>query len=106
PSYYQLYRIYLALNDKEKAEYYKKLLLDKYPDSDFSKIIKNPAYADEVKSASSKIQQYYEVTYDAFLNGQYSEVIKRKTLADSLYPNNSLEAKFDYLKALSIGKLE
>jgi TolA-binding protein len=53
PSYYQLYRLYQAMKDMPKSDYYKNLLLEKYPDSDYAMIIKNPNYMAE--KAAKKI---------------------------------------------------
>lgn len=105
PSYYNLYRLYIALNDSAKAERYKDYLLKNYPESEYSKLILNPNYFADAKKKSAVLQIFYENTYRAYLNGQYADVIDRKTLADTLFPrNNPLAGKFALLKAMAIGK--
>ena len=105
-SYYQLYRIYLALGEKEKSDHYKNIILDEHGDSEYAAIIRNPNYASEMAGRKSKLELYYEETYRKYLNGEYASVIQRKTESDILYPQNPLIPKFDYLKALSIGKTQ
>lgn len=105
PVYYHLYRINLEVN-KAKAEYYKNILLKDYPESEYSKIIQNPSYIKESEISIKKLHSFYEETYLAYNNKQYQVVIQRKTVADSLFPSNALKPKFDYLKALSIGKTQ
>jgi tetratricopeptide (TPR) repeat protein len=102
-AYYHLYRIYLAHGNTERSNYYKNLLLDKYPDSDFAMIIKNPNYMAEKAAKKSSLEIFYEETYHKYLNGEYADVIMRKAQADQMYPGNVLVPKFDLLKTLAIG---
>ncbi|MEO8146308.1 MAG: tetratricopeptide repeat protein [Bacteroidia bacterium] len=104
PSYYNLYRTYLTLKDQEKSDYYKNILLNDYPESEFAKMILNPNYWRETQKKTEILEVFYENTYKAYLNQQYASVIERKSTADELYPKNKLMPKFDYLKALAIGK--
>ena len=105
PSYYNLYRLYMALNDSINAAKYKDYLITNYPESEYSKLLLNPNYFAEAKKKTAVLQVFYENTYRAYLNGQYSDVIERKTLADTLFSkNNALSGKFALLKALAIGK--
>jgi tetratricopeptide (TPR) repeat protein len=103
-TYYNLYRSYLSLKDSAKADYYKNILLDKYPDSEYSKIILNPNYFAENQKKTAILQVFYENTFRAYQNGQYGAVIERKATADSLFPPNELTPKFEFLKALAVGK--
>src|SRR5258706_7675596 len=41
-SYYNLYRIYLAVDDSAKRDYYKNILLNQYPESEYAALIRNP----------------------------------------------------------------
>ncbi len=106
PCYYQLYRIYLALNNTSKSDYYKNIILTQHDESEYAQIIKNPNYAAELAGRKSNLEIYYEETYRKYLNGEYASVIQRKGEADVLFPQNALVPKFDYLKALSIGKTQ
>ena len=104
PTYYNLYRINLTIKNNERAEYYKNLILTKYPESEFARLIKNPNAAEEEKTSEMKLNSYYEDTYNSYLGGQYPNVIARKFASDSIFPGNALKPKFDYLRTLSIGR--
>ncbi|MEO5570323.1 MAG: tetratricopeptide repeat protein [Bacteroidia bacterium] len=103
-TYYNLYRSYLTLKDTAKADYYKDILLNQYPESEYSKIIMNPNYYKENQKKTAILQVFYENTFRAYQNGQYAAVIERKSTADSLFPPNALTPKFEFLKALAVGK--
>lgn len=102
--YYQLYRLYLAIGDETRATIYKDILLKNYPDSEYAKLITTPDSKRGTIADLNEIEQFYTATYQAYTEGKYSEVINRCTTADSIYSKNALMPKFDYLKALSIGR--
>ena len=104
-AYYKLYLLFKELKNNERAEYYKSLILAQYPDSEFAKIVQDPDYLKNKKDNAGRVKKYYQNTYQYYLDGNFPEVIKRKFKADSLFPNNDLKAKFDYLKALSAAKI-
>jgi tetratricopeptide (TPR) repeat protein len=104
PAYYNLYRTNLSIKNQERADYYKNLILSKYPDSEFANLIKNPDYVKDKETSVAALNAFYEETYTAYLGGKYDEVRRRKIMADSLFPENQYKPKFDYLQTLSIGK--
>ncbi len=104
---YELYRIYTDLENKEKSDYYKNLILTKYPETDFAKLLINPNYYLEVQTKQKEVSILYEDTYKAFMNQQYYMVINNSDLAFKTFKSDtSLFPKFAYLKALSLGKIE
>lgn len=105
-TYYQLYRTYLTMNNKPRAEYYKNMLLTNYPDSEYSKIIKNPEYGKDAMASKSQIEKMYAETYELYSAGKYLETIDKCITADTVYSKNYLMPQFDFLKALSIGKTQ
>lgn len=104
--YYNLSRLYAALKDTAKSEYYKNLILEKYGDSEYAKIIRNPEYYKEKQNKTAILQVFYENTYKAYQRKQYADVIERKTMSDTLFPGNKLAPKFAMLKAMAIGKTQ
>jgi len=102
-SYYHLYRIFLAMDDSLKRDYYKNILLNQYPESEYAALIRNPEKANATTAGDSLLHKFYEETYNKYIQKQYAEVIQRKRVSDTLFPANELMSKFDFLKTLSIG---
>jgi tetratricopeptide (TPR) repeat protein len=102
-SYYFLYRLYLALEDQAKAEHYRSLILTKFPDSELAYILKNPENIKNSKANADIVKTYYTETYTQYNAGNFQVVLSRCAVADSIYGGSKLSAKFDYLKAMSIG---
>ena len=102
--YYQLYRGYQAIENEPKANYYKNILLNDYPNSDFALILKDPNYGKDKAFSKSEATRYYEQTYELFVLQQYAQVLNNCAVADTLFPKNQYKPKYDFLKALCMGK--
>jgi tetratricopeptide (TPR) repeat protein len=102
-AFYFLYRIYIAMEDQEKADRNRNIILTKYPDSELVPILKNPENVNNMHANQDKVKTFYTETYTLYTAGNYGDVIKRCETADSLFGGSKLGPKFLYLKALAIG---
>lgn len=105
-AYYQLYRLYTSMGNQPKADYYKNILLNDYPNSEYTNLLKDPEYASKTAANKTEVENLYAQTYTAFSEGRYSDVLANARTADSLYPKNELAPKFDFLRALAVGKTQ
>ena len=105
PTYYHLYRNYTNLNDGQKAAYYKNIILDEYPYTEYARLIKNPSYAKQRRDLSEKIEAFYTATYQLYDYRQYKDVIESCLSAEELFGDNPMKPKFDLLKALAYSKM-
>lgn len=109
--YYYLYLIYNEEGDLARADYYKNIIENEYPNSQYT-LAMNTDYKfnrdnDEKKFVNtSPIEQLYISTYDAFLDSAYVTVINQRDEAFERYQENPLMPKFDFLAALSYGHLD
>lgn len=106
-SWYYLYKMYYLKKEKDQAEYYKNLVLTKYPDSNQAKIILDPEYFAKEREKGEEASNFYAKTYEAYKKGQYKRVIMNVEKARELYANDTaLIPRFEFLNAVSIGQLE
>jgi hypothetical protein len=103
-SYFNLYQLNVEINNKKRAEYYKDLIVSKFPNSKYAQMLTNPNYAAELQATLNKVNSLYEETYNYFRKQDYNKVIDNYTLASTDYKNNYLMPKFHLLKAMAIGK--
>ncbi|MAY83205.1 MAG: hypothetical protein CMP59_03650 [Flavobacteriales bacterium] len=103
PAHYQLYRIYLLVDDQEKANVEKEWVLNNHPFSEYAYLIKNPDYNKESKESKEKVEDFYESTYRLYKYELYADVIESCNKAESVFKINHLEPQFDFLKAKAIG---
>jgi len=102
-SYYYLYKMNIELNNDAQANKYKNLILTEFPESNYAHILSNPNYLKELNEKKEKVNELYGLAYQEFTNKNYLNVFSYCKVADSLYSNNHIVAKFDLLKALSTG---
>jgi tetratricopeptide (TPR) repeat protein len=104
---YELWQLYTHLQNQPKADEYKNLILTLYPESDYAKLLVNPNYYKEINARQSEASKLYNDTYKAFSSQQYYMVINNADIARVKFKSDSvLMPKFDYMRALALGKIE
>lgn len=105
--YYYLYKIYQELGMTTESDFYKDLVITKFPESDYAKVLADPQYYAKLEAEQNKVNVLYEETYKDYKSGQYFQVIAKSDLAFSLYGDTmELAPRFAYLKAVSVGKID
>ena len=90
---------------KPNLKYYRQLLLQKYPESEFARILSDPEYY-EKKMAESKIaEKTYNEAYTAYLDEKFNDAILISEDGLRTYPQNQLAPKFSLLHAYSTGRI-
>ena len=103
-AYYNMYSIYTDLQDEEHASFYRDLIVNNYPESDYAKIIMDPNYNLVLQALRNKAAVLYEETYQAFVNEQYMMVRIYSEEAIANYPEDKvLIPKFEYLRLMAMG---
>ncbi|MCC6372276.1 MAG: tetratricopeptide repeat protein [Bacteroidia bacterium] len=105
-TYYMLYRMYLAEKNEPKAEFYKNKLINEFPDSEFTLLIKNPSYAETISTQKSEAEKFYSETYVAYSAKNYNSSYKLASEGIAKYGKNDYLPKFEFIKAMSLGNLK
>lgn len=105
-SYYQLYLMYGEQGNTAKADYYKNLILDEYPSTDYAKVIKNPNYAAESFAAEKEVKELYETAYQYFYQGSYSKSYQYVMTGLEKFPGSEYDPQFQLLHALCLGHID
>jgi TolA-binding protein len=103
-AHYHVYRINRDQGDSTEMLVHKNEIIQKYPESDYAKLLLDPGYKAELEAASNRVRTLYEETYRAFNDGLYRTVVIYSNEAISNYPEHELAPRIAYLRALSIGK--
>lgn len=106
-TYFYLYKIYDGEEKSAEASKYKQLLIDKYPDTDYARLVNdNPILRQGTVAIEPRKKDFYNTTLDLFRRGKYVEVKSRKTVADTMFAGISLFPKYMLLYAMSVGKTD
>jgi len=101
---YNLYNINKEGNSA-RAEAYRQRLLLKFPESEFARILSDPAYY-EKKIADLKMNEnLYEGAYNAFTGEKFNDAISLCNEALKKDPQNSLAPKFMLLRAYCVARI-
>lgn len=102
-TFYLMHKIETELGNDSEADKYAKLLNERHESSPFNMVVNKK---DEVKQLSStkEVEQLYTKAYNAYLAGDYDKALEYRNKSNEKYAGNGLQAKFDYLQALIIGK--
>ncbi len=103
-TYYTLYKIYGETGKPALADKYKNLLIQKFPDSEQAKILKDPLYLKKLNEKMLEEDKQYAQVYDLFNAGEYQEVIRRCDHALQGNPREDLKSKYMFLWAVATGK--
>ena len=102
-----LYTLY-NLNKEEnspRSEAYRQRLLEKYPESEYAKILSDPDYYNK-KMINLKIaEKLYQDAYSAYTNEKFEDAITICNEALGKYRDDLLAPKFFLLKAYSIARI-
>jgi tetratricopeptide (TPR) repeat protein len=101
---YDLYRLYKEENS-QKSEVSRQRLLEKYPDSEFAKIISDPDYYNNKLAEMKMSAKLYQEAYNYYVLENFRESI---SVCDSALENNpadNLAPKFMLLRAYSVARI-
>lgn len=99
-SLYLLYQIYKDSTDKSVASAYKDELFARYPNSTFTKLIKNPNYLKELAEGEREVLASYAKAYKHYENLRYADGLAEVVRIQQKYPQNVIEDKLQYLRLL------
>ncbi len=103
---YQAYINYTTLNNTEKAQQFKQIIISKYPATDYAEILKDPNYYKKIQERQNEGETFYNEAFNDFQAKQYATVITKTESALQRFPKNkALLSKFEYLAAISSGKI-
>ncbi len=103
---YRLFKLYSSIRQKAKADESRSQLIAKYPESPYALILQNKGVKSADNDANKEVILFYEKMYDAYSEGKYDEVKTMKMEANKKFPGNAIQAKYELLNALAIGKTE
>lgn len=101
---YYLYNINKELNNS-KSETYRQRLLQKYPGSEYARILSDPAYYEKKMADLKMAEKLYQEAFNDYSGEKYTDAIVLCDSALKKYPQDLLAPKFMLLRAYSVAKI-
>jgi tetratricopeptide (TPR) repeat protein len=103
-AYYYLYRVNKEKNSA-KSEAYRQRLLEKYPESEFARILSDPAYYEKKMADLKMAEKLYQAAYDTYAAEKFNDAVLLCDDALKKYPQDLLAPKFLLLRSYSVARL-
>ena len=98
PSAYYLYKMGLKSGNDEQKEEYKKLILDKYPKSEYAKLIRGDKFED--KNHNPLLEKIYMETYNNYMEGNCEQALLLYNKAEKEIKENYLKPNFEFFRIM------
>lgn len=106
-TYYHLHGLYADMEDPERAGFYKNLIIENFPESDYAKILTDPEYYKKLEAEKNIVRNLYADTYNAYADGQYYTALANSNRALENYEEpKEFMPKFEFIRALALGRVE
>lgn len=103
PSKYNLYKLYMLLNQPGEAEITKNDIINNHPDSRYATILLNPD--SNIGEDENSPENLYENLYKQFEAQNYAVVISESDKYISMFDGEAIVPKFEFLKAVANARL-
>ena len=103
PAKYNLYKIYQSVGNFIREEKLRNDILENHPDSRYAAIVKNPSK--KVSVIANSDESRYANAYKLYADQNYIEALGKLNDYTNEYEGDPIVAKFQLLKALTLGKL-
>ncbi len=103
--YYRMYKMYDEMRESEKAERYRNIIIQQYPESLYARLMTNPDYIKKIQEKEQQAKFFYRTTWRLFKKGEYQQVINNFKRADTAFANDDLYSKFALLNTISKGRM-
>ncbi len=100
-AYYHLFLLYSRKDDHAMADTCIQRLRDKYPDSQWTKILTDPYFVENSKWGEKMEDSLYAATYNAFKADKYQDVYTNAEISESRFPLGNNRDKFIFIRGLS-----
>jgi len=100
---FNLYRVNKDINSA-KSETSRQKLLGNYPESEFARILSDPAYYEKKMADMKMAESLYNKAYDLYTNEDFNEAVVVANNALVKYPVSDLAPKFMLLRAYCIAR--
>lgn len=99
--YYHLFLLYSRKGDFAEARHYRSLLAENHAESQWSKIVNNPHFEDDMRYGIHKEDSLYAETYDAFKADEFRKVERNTSISETRYPLGAHRDKFLFISGMT-----
>ncbi len=100
-AYFNLYDLYKTTNQPDSAKFYKELIINNYPETNFAKFLNNPNYFIEQEVQKDSLLKIYHQSLVAYRNHNLPMAASLSAKALELSPDSTLKSKVEFINLVS-----
>jgi tetratricopeptide (TPR) repeat protein len=102
-AYFDLYDLYELMGDQQKSDYYRNLIISKFPESKYAQYLVNPNFFVELEARTDSLNRMYEETFRNYRLGNYRNVITLANSMKQMQPDSVVIPKIDFMQTVAQG---
>ena len=99
--YYHLFLLYWRLGDDERAQYYRSLLVEEFPEDQNAIRVANPNFELLARDGKHLEDSLYAATYEAYQANRYDEVARNYDYHTQNFPLGRHRGRITFLRAMT-----
>ena len=100
---FELWDLYGKIENPERSNYYKNLVINSYPESKYAKYLINPNYFIELEARKDSLNNLYQQAFYNYSRGNYQETGRLVDQMLTMEPDSLIEPKIDFLGVIADG---
>jgi tetratricopeptide (TPR) repeat protein len=102
-AFFDLYNLYELMGDNQKLEYYRNLIISKFPESRYAQYLINPNFFVEMQARTDSLNRMYEETFRNYRAGNYRNVITLAGSMKAMQPDSFIVPKIEFMETVAQG---
>ena len=102
-AYFDLYDLYELMGDKQKSEYYRNILVTRFPDSKYAQYLVNPNFFVEMQARTDSLNLLFEEVFRNYRSGNYRNVITLAGSMKTMNPDSLVLPKIEFMETVAQG---
>jgi len=103
-SYFNLWDLYKSLGKPDSSNYYRDLILQKYPNSNYAKYLVNPNFFVEEAARKDSMNKLYAVAYASFRKNDWNNTWATIQKVQQMSPDSALSPKVQFIQTIAANK--
>lgn len=103
-AYYLLFQMASKQGNQAEESYYRRRLIEKFPESSYAQVLRNPNYKETMLRLSAQQDSIYQASYFAYTRNHFDTLHANYLYMKEKFPLSPLMPKFEFLEAISQGK--
>lgn len=103
-SYFELWDLYAKTGNRSQSDYYRNLIIGRYPDSNYAQYLVNPNYFIEREAHNDSINRMYQRAFAQFREGNYAQAGQTAGQIRRLKPDSTLVPRIAFMETIAQGE--